>query len=303
MSTFRIISFDGGGIRGAFSTVILRRLAENNKDLLTKTDLFAGTSTGAIIALALANELSPKNIDNLYSYENIKKIFTPKHINLLRPRFSNKNLREFLCKNLPKDKALKDLNKKVFIPAFNIKGLTSNKWQGVFFNNISPNITYEENIIDVALASSAAPTYFPSHRSYIDGGVMTNSPSMAAIATVLHNLKNKYNINDFRLLSIGTGTNPKKITANTKGWGIFQWIYAPFRKAKFPIINIFLDTECPLEDIYCSELLKKNYMRINPILKSEVELDDYRAVPNLRLLGENYNLDEAIDFINNYYLK
>lgn len=303
MSTFRIICFDGGGIRGALSTVILRRLTEANPTLLKQTNLFAGTSTGALISLALANDLSAKDLDNVYSYENIKHIFSPKHINLRKPRFSNKNLKNFITSIIPEDKKLSQLNKMVFIPSFNLKGLTAPRWQGVFFNNITGNITINEKVVDVALASSAAPTFFPSHNGYIDGGVMTNCPSIASVVSVMHNLKEKYNIDDFRVLSIGTGNNLKNITSNTKNWGILQWVFSPFHKVKFPIVNIFLDNDSPLEDLYCTELLGNNYMRINPILLKEVEIDDYNSVPYLKNMGENYNLNNANKFIKEYFLK
>lgn len=303
MSTFRIISFDGGGIRGSLSTTILRRLVQSNPKLLEETNLFAGTSTGALIALSLASGVSSKEIDDLYSYENIKNIFSPKHINLFKPKYSNKNLKKLITTIIPEKTKLSDLEKMVFIPSFNVKGLTENRWQGIFFNNIKENITYNASVVDAALASSAAPTFFPSHNNYIDGGIVTNSPSIASLIAVMHSLKDKYKIDDFRLLSISTGDNPKRIISNTKNWGILQWVFAPFRKVKFPIINILLDNTSPLEDLYCKELLGSNYMRINPILMKEIEMDDYKYVPYLKRLGETYNLDKANNFIREYYLK
>jgi len=76
------LSLDGGGIRGAASARFLRRveddlLTHHSKSLRDCIDFYAGTSTGSIIAIALATtDLSAKEIDELYSHKNAKKIFS-----------------------------------------------------------------------------------------------------------------------------------------------------------------------------------------------------------------------------------
>ena len=72
MKNFKILSFDGGGIKGALSTRIILRLTQKYPTLLEDIDLFAGTSTGSIIALYLAYSKNSYAIDNLYNEENIK---------------------------------------------------------------------------------------------------------------------------------------------------------------------------------------------------------------------------------------
>jgi len=69
-SDFNILTFDGGGIRGALSIDIFSRIAEIRDDILTNTDLIGGTSTGSLIALGLAYGVSPIEIKELYSIEN-----------------------------------------------------------------------------------------------------------------------------------------------------------------------------------------------------------------------------------------
>lgn len=303
MSTFRIISFDGGGIKGALSTRILKRLYLDNPNLLKKTNLFAGTSTGALIALSLSYGFNGKEIDDIYCYKNIKNIFSPKRFNLLHPRYKDKSLKNFIESTISKEATLNDLQKYVFIPAFHLKGVNQDHWQGVFFNNLTKNITSNERLVDVALASSAAPTYFPSHKNYIDGGVLTNSPAIASLITVLHNMKGKYTLDDFKVLSIGTGITPKKISSNTKNWGVLQWAIKPFSKVKLPLISVLLNDDAALEDLYCSELLGDNYLRINPILLEDIEIDDYTKVPLLKLTADNYNYEKANKFIREQFLE
>lgn len=302
MSTFRIISFDGGGVKGVLSTRLLKRLCDSNPSLLANTDLFAGTSTGALIALSLANGCTGEFIDNMYSYENIKKIFSKNRINLLRPKFKNKLLKEFLLDVIPADTTIGDLKKYVFVPAFSINGITARHWQGVFFNNITNNSTCNEKVIDAALASSAAPTYFPIHNNYIDGGLITNSPSIASVIVTMHNSNKKYSLSDFRVLSIGTGLTPKGIRTLNPNWGILQWAFRPFTKVKFPLLSILLNDSIKLEDLYCSQLLGKNYFRLNPLLVDDVEIDDYKKVNLLKDCANNYDLEKANLFIKNNFL-
>lgn len=261
MSSFRIISFDGGGIKGALSARILKRLCDENENLIEKTNLFAGTSTGALIALALASDISPAEIDKIYNFENLKKIFSPKHLNIFKPKFNNKNLKKIISTILPKDATLQNLKKQVFIP------------------------------------------YFPSHNNFIDGGIITNSPAITSVITVIHELPNKYKLNDFKVLSIGTGETPRNITSNTSKWGILQWSFRPFSSVKLPLTSILLNDTLPLENLYAKELLKENFKRINSTLPYNIEIDDYTKVDYLKNVADKMDLTKVNNFINDIFLK
>ncbi|MEG1255743.1 patatin-like phospholipase family protein [Clostridium sp.] len=302
MSTFRIIAFDGGGIRGALSTRILKRICIRYPELLTYTDLFAGTSTGALIALALAYGKDGNYVDSLYNYETIKSVFTPSHLNLFRPKYNNKNLKNMISSVFPEDLVLGDLKKYVFVPSFNVKGFSSDNWQSVFFNNLSHGSTYSSRVIDVALASSAAPTYFPSYKNFIDGGVIVNSPTAASMVSVMKTLKPKHSLTDFRILSIGTGMTLNQVKADTTSWGALQWMLSPTCNVTTPLVSILLN-DTPLEDLYCKELLGYNYFRINPILRYKISLDDYEKVPLIKNAVDELDLTETFKFIETYFLR
>ncbi|MEG0308568.1 MAG: patatin-like phospholipase family protein [Clostridium sp.] len=302
MTIFRIISFDGGGIRGSLSTRILTRICAKYPQLLSHTDLFAGTSTGALIALSLAYGKDAAYIDNLYNYETIKSVFTPSHLNIFKPKFKNKNLKNMVSCVFPENLTLGNLEKYVFVPSFNLKGFSSDNWQTVFFNNLSKGSTYSSNVIDVAMSSSAAPTYFPTYNNFIDGGVIANNPSAAAMISVIKTIKPRHPLTDFRILSIGTGVTINKITADTSSWGVFQWMISPMSNVKTPLLTILLN-DTPLEDLYCKELLGNNYFRINPTLKHKIPLDDYEKIPLLKSAADELDLTETFKFIENFYLK
>jgi patatin-like phospholipase/acyl hydrolase len=302
LSTFRIISFDGGGVKGALSTSILQRLCDENPTLINSTDLFAGTSSGGLISLGLASGLTSNEVDSLFSFENVKNVFTPSRINLFHPRFNNKNLTKLIVSISSNKKTLGDLEKYIFIPSFSLSGVTRNHWQGVFFNNLSKRYHNTEKILDVALATSAAPTYFPSHNNFIDGGIITNSPAIASVITVIHKFP-EYTLDDFKVLSIGTGSTPKKISDNTKNWGILNWTIRPFSSVKLPLVSVLLNDTVPLENLYSKTLLGDNYFRINPELPIDIELDDYKKVDFLKNIAHKYDLTKVNYFIKNVFLK
>ena len=303
MTPFRIISFDGGGIKGALSTRILKRLCERYPEILKETHLFSGTSTGALIALALASGRDSEFIDSLYNYKTMKAIFTPSHFNPFRPKYSNKKLKLTLASVFPEDLTIGDLKKYVFIPSFNVKGYTSHNWQSVFFNNLSISELSKTKVIDVALATSAAPTYFPSHNNFIDGGVIDNSPAASSMISTLKILKPKYQLSDFRVLSIGTGNTLDSIKKDTSSWGVVQWAINPTTKMRLPLISILLMNDIPLSDMYCEELIGRNFHRINPILNHEIPMDDYRKVLLLKDTVDKLDLTTSYRYIEKYFLK
>lgn len=303
LSIFRIISFDGGGVRGALSSRILKLLILNNPDLIKSTDLFAGTSTGSLISLSLAYGLTTHQVDEIYSFNNIKKVFTPKRFNFFHPKYRNKALRELISTSISSDATLNDLSKFIFIPSFNLKGITATSWQGVFFTNFNNTSKHNYKIVDIALATCAAPTYFPSYNNFIDGAVITNSPAMASVITVMHKFPGKYRLQDFRVLSIGCGDCEKRIETNTSNWGILQWSLRPFSSVNLPLISVLLNETSSLEDLYCRELLGNSYLRINPKLPDYIELDDYKKVPLLKTIANKHNLSKANLFIRDVFLK
>lgn len=302
MKNFKILSFDGGGVKGALSIEILIRLVNTFPNLLNEVDLFTGTSTGAIIAAFLAKGIPLKELNNLYTTKIAKDIFSPSKLNLIRPKFNNNSLKELINNYFQEDFKISDFEKYIFIPAFYLGDKEKNSWEPVFFNNLSINSTNNFIARDAILASVAAPTYFPSHKNYIDGGVIANSPTAISILSTLSSLP-KYKIEDIVLLSIGTGNSPEKIIGKTENWGILQWSFHPFSKMKSPLLALLMDGMSDLEDMYCKEFLKNNYFRINPRVPKFIELDDYKFIPYLRSVGNTCDLSKLNKFIENIFLK
>lgn len=297
MSKYRIMTFDGGGVRGALTAVILERLAQGYPALFDKVELFAGTSTGSLIALGLAHGIKPNELVQLYSQKNGEFIFSPAHNPLVRPKYDHTHLKELLQSVFPPDLQLKDLKRKVLLPSFKITCPDCKAWRPVFFNNLASSATQDEFVVDVALASCAAPVYFPSYQNHIDGGVIANNPSTAAIALAKDRKAGNQDINSIYLLSFGTGFISHKISVDTEHWGAFQWLFSS--PSPFPLLSVLSEGVVEADAHFSSQLLGPGqYCRLNPVLSEPIGLDEYKKIPELVKLGREYDLNAAINWIN-----
>lgn len=199
MRPFKILSIDGGGIKGLYSASILARLEE--KASVKSGDCFdmiCGTSTGGLIALGLANGMTADDLVKLYLNRG-KEIFPTSENRQLRwfqrkvvqfatqtffgGKFSSKRLKNILESTFG-ETTLGQLQNLVLIPSFN---LTSGMPRMFKFPHKEGDFFMDKNIklVDAALATSAAPTYFPIHSIddtlFIDGGVWANNPSLCGL--------------------------------------------------------------------------------------------------------------------------
>ncbi|HZW10048.1 MAG TPA: patatin-like phospholipase family protein [Phycisphaerales bacterium] len=275
----RILSFDGGGIMGLFTTTILERLAEAHPQLIQRADMLAGASTGGIIALGLADGLSPADISTLYRTK-AAKIFDDSIWDNLKD-LGNAIGADYSPKNLAKElrtvfgaRTLADLPKRVLVPAFDLMAEASDGrptvWKPKFFHNYpGPDSDGAESIVDVALRTSAAPTYFPSHQGYIDGGVVANNPSMAAVAQALDPRAADGRLTDIVLLAVGTGMEPKFIKGQTLDWGWGEWAR--------PLVSLMISGVMGVADFQCRLLLGDRYRRVDEYLPEPFNLDEKRS--------------------------
>lgn len=297
MMKYRIMSFDGGGIRGALTVTLLKRLLESCPELIKRCHMFAGTSTGSFIALGLAYGLSVDRLVQLYSPETGRYIFTPRYLELIRPKYDNHHLKEVLLSVFPEDLCLRDLERYVVIPAFRITGNESGRWAPVFFNNFPGSDTLDVHVVDAALASSAAPVYFPSYYGYIDGGVVANNPGTAAV-TIARDAGGQ-NVDDICMLSLGTGDSPNQITADTTTWGAIEWALYP--GPSFPILTVLLDGVVEVDTRFSRRLLGKKYFRLNPEITDSVPLDAYHKIPSLVSIAKKFDISPAVHWIEEYW--
>jgi patatin-like phospholipase/acyl hydrolase len=169
--TYRILALDGGGVRGQFTITLLRRLGEALPGWIGKTDLFAGTSVGAVLALGLATGHRPKEMEQLFR-KRAPHIFRPStsRIPLQLARFFRAGyavapLNRFL-EGMLGDLRLQDLDKRVVVPVMRLdNGHGSGDqrcWEPDVFNNFGGKETDHGQMLarQVALCATATPTIF-----------------------------------------------------------------------------------------------------------------------------------------------
>ena len=186
---FRILSLDGGGIKGTFSAAFLATLEElTGKSVVRHFDLIAGTSTGGIIALALGLGLPAQEVLGFY-LEHGPKIFPVTGIrrrafrHWVRSKHRVDALRTAVSEILG-DRRLGESQTRLVIPAFDAVSGDIRLFKTAHHPRFK--LDYRELASDIALATSAAPTYFPVFHSgdggrFMDGGIWANNPTAVAV--------------------------------------------------------------------------------------------------------------------------
>jgi patatin-like phospholipase/acyl hydrolase len=307
MAPYKILSLDGGGIRGLLSAIILERLTLANPGWLDEVDLLAGTSTGGFIALGLAHGLKPTQLRNLYEKKG-EKIFDDSWLDDLKDiggltgaDYDNKNLKRELRRTFGNTR-LKNLKKRVLIPTFDLdnenKDVKKRSWAPKFFHNFpGPDSDGTALVRNVALYTSAAPTYFPSVDGYVDGGVVANNPSVAALAQTQDTraFKTPPKLKDVVLLSISTGKSLVYIKGKKHDWGYAHWGKS--------IIQIMMDGVTGVADYQCRQILKRKYFRIESLFppSATFNMDDVTKIPELVSLAHAVDLKKAAGWIKRYW--
>jgi uncharacterized protein len=293
-----VLSMDGGGIRGVLTARLLERL-EASSPFLHKVELFAGTSTGSILALAMAQGMTPTQLVALY-VENGDEIFARRDIvdtvsgpvdELLRANYSLEELKKILVRFFD-GRTLGDLQKRVLVPTFDLDNGAAppapRHWKPKFFHNYdSTGNDRAESMVDVVLRSCAAPTFFPSHQGYVDGGVVANNPAACALAQAI---SEGVPSDEIRLLSIGTGFNPKVLRGDKLDWGQTQWLAE--------IVTLLMDGMTGVVDFQCQQLLRDRYHRLDTVLAQVINLDDVARVSTLLAIADALPIEAALTFIS-----
>ena len=281
---FRILSIDGGGLRGAFSAHILTCVSERlNIDLYESFDMFAGTSTGSIIAAAIACNKNPAEISELYQAHG-KHIFSSKKKSIWPGKFKlgmhskyNKTNLEKLLNDQFGDTTLKDVEKPLLIPATDI----GNGSVHVFKSPYSDAFTRDGDFLvsSAVLASCSAPVFFDPEKiqnyHLADGGLWANNPALAAAIDA--NKRLNIDWNDIQVLSVGTGHSRTAYgTQKKRNWGLLNG----WNSSEFVDFNLSLQAQSTQN--YLSLILRKDQLiRMNFESDKPLPMDDSRIIDDL----------------------
>ncbi|MBD2169312.1 patatin-like phospholipase family protein [Calothrix membranacea FACHB-236] len=305
----KVLSIDGGGIRGIIPAILLARIEEiTEKPISELFDLIAGTSTGGILALGLTcldadnpgKPYTAERLINIYKEEGeiifsrrkfFNKLSLPKTQDFFRSKYTSQKRKELLQKYFSESN-MQNALKEVFVTSYDTKSRTP-----IFFtSDIRKEIKTENyqkicrgcKMYDAAMATSAAPTFFKPHqlsipihkREYtlIDGGMLANNPTSLAIveAMVSHNIRTngeeRLSLDDILVVSLGTGLQVREYEyEEISQWGIVQWAQ--------PFINMTLNSQSEVVDCQLEQLLSlsranlqaKQYYRFQPSFSKVLE--------------------------------
>ena len=326
MGRVRILSIDGGGVRGIIPSEVLVTLEEllkknsgrENARLVDYFDIIAGTSIGGILTamylcpdknnygrpMFSAQEVAlilKSGAPLIFSNPLIYKLSSG--FGLIGPKYSEKNIRDNFKEYLG-DVKLSELLRPCLITAYDIE-----KRNAVFFNQMSARRNKEKDffVSDVVRATSAAPIYFPAANiksltdtkyALIDGGVFANNPALCSYVEA-SKFKGGADINNMMVLSIGTGIDDFSYSfKKAKNWGAIKWA--------IPIIQIFMGgisetVDYQMKIMFDAVNKSSNYLRIQANLDKKIinsfKIDDCskKNIDALTKIGKN--------LVNEYFNK
>ncbi|TWT98224.1 CBASS cGAMP-activated phospholipase [Stieleria varia] len=282
---FYILSIDGGGYRGIFAAHILAKMEDQFGIQWKGTfKLFAGTSTGSILAAGLACGLRAEALLDFYKdHGNI--IFKPRKRALVDPfklftsRYSSVELKKLLDEKLG-ETLLGQVTSPLIIPSVDISNgkvhVLKSRYDQGFCRD--PKV----RVSDAVLASCSAPTYFDPRivDSYelVDGGLWANNPSM--VAAIDANYRLGIPFENIRVLSIGTGTSRQfyprsEVPRWTRVWKWLQGWGLMTRWQSGKLVDLILELQSQNAHSSLCLMLGQNPMHATSVLRLNFESDTY----------------------------
>jgi hypothetical protein len=278
---YTIVSFCGGGIRGLMSATILKNLAKHHGNILTHTNLLAGTSTGAgIVSSLIANE----SVDEIIAgFPTEAKFFAEGSPNPNAPAYSSSAYVQEQH-GMHGDRTLASLlPQQVLLTGFNLgsgprEGGSPTAWFPQLFTNVPSPLTStaSTSIVEAVVSSGAMPGMVPSYLGNVDGAFVNHDPTLAAIALAV---SSGIDLKDIAAICIGTGFMENWIGSDTTQWGAHQWLHGDGTNnyhlpslltneaGVCPILNLCLNgTSTNLIPLLCQMLLPGRYVNLNPVL-------------------------------------
>lgn len=209
----RSLAMDGGGMWGLPDAMLCEEVEKELGGPLAKQfDLLAGTSTGGLLALALACEIPASELVRFYIEDGPRIFHLPlsRRLSLLRQAKYDATSLEGSLKHAFGARILRDCKHPVMVTAADMRSKRTKifkSWQ----DSLIP-------IWEVARCTSAAPTFFEPYAGMVDGGVWANNPSMV----VLSEARSRWPGEQLAVMNLGTGQYARETKAH-RTWGLFDW--------------------------------------------------------------------------------
>lgn len=290
--TRRILTIDGGGTKGVFPAALLAKLEETlGAPIVDYFDLIAGTSTGGIIAIALGLGIPAHEVLRLYS-EHAHRIFSGGFgfglPGIFRAKYAKSALRDVLTEVFGR-RRLGESCTRLVIPSLNL----ASEYVHLYKTSHYPGLVndYGVTAVEVAMATAAAPTYFPIHLSpegvpFIDGSVWANNPLGLAVIEAVGVLG--WPRHEIRVLSLGCTSSRLNLS-----WQRRRSLGASFWGAR--LSEVFMRAQSSSALVAANALVGAEHVfRISPDMSHHrLSIDGLRHLPLLCQLG----FDEAAKWL------
>ena len=237
----QVLALSGGGYRGLYSAHLLANIEQHYKgtSVSRQFDLIIGTSTGALIATALALGVPPATIvekfithgPNIFAGSRGRTAQARKA--LVSSPYKAQPLREAILDTIGPENAkatLADVSAPLAVCAVNF---THGRTEIFRSKGLAKRNASRTTVVDAVMASAAAPTYFPAHQvgveTFIDGGIVANAPDLQGIVEAQTYVTRT--LADVYLLAVGTAARRKGAplvavgAASTMSWLLSHDLY------------------------------------------------------------------------------
>ena len=281
----KILSIDGGGIKGVFPAAFLATIEERTeRPIAGYFDLIAGTSTGGIIALGLGLGFSAAEVLAFYEALGPEVFRGSRLLRFVRwltsGIYDSGPLRAALEGQFG-ERRLGESKTRLVIPSLNLLTGEVHIWKTAHHPRFE--LDYREPAVEAALATAAAPTSFPVHRGarglpLIDGGLWANNPVGVAVVEAVGVLG--WQAEEVRVLSLGCTTQALDVRPRRRFWrGAGYWLLRG--------TEVFMAGQSSGSLGTAQSLLgRERIIRINPpVARGRYSLDDVAGIPELKGLG------------------
>jgi patatin-like phospholipase/acyl hydrolase len=254
--------------------------------IATYFDLIVGTSTGGIIALGLGLGLSARDVLSFYEEHGPSIFRGSRAARALRQigisKYNSNPLREAL-RTLFGDRKLGESTRRLVVPSCNLDTGEVHIWKTSHHPRLERD--YTASVVEVALSTAAAPTYFPTHRSsagipLVDGGMWANNPVGIALVEATGILE--WPRDSLRVLSLGCTTTPLSTgVLRNRALGWLFW--------RMKVTEVLMAAQSSGALGMATHLIgdRNNLVRISPTVSEAFTLDNVREIRSLKGLGDS----------------
>lgn len=264
---FHVLALSGGGFRGLYTATVLKELeGDFGGPIANHFDLICGTSVGGLLAMGLAAEVPAATLQAMFEKGGPRIFGSSRRVSRLlgwirkwiTAKHGPEGLRAVLTEQFG-SKTIGELRHRLLVPAVNYS-----TGQGQFFktpHTINFRRDHKLSLVDVGMATAAAPTYFPLHQignvgTFADGGLVANSPGLLGLHEARHILQVREEAR-VRVLAVGTMTlgatlsGSASLTPGILGWGtkVFDLVISAQEFAVHSMLQHQLgDNYCRIDD-------------------------------------------------------